>query len=235
MPVLINVSTGSSLRRKCYKDDFQLASAWLQKCCRLHDICCTTADCPGSERPTRLVSVKDHTIKLVLTEEWVTMPPYATLSYCWGTEKFMMLKTKNLADFLVRIPHEEAPKTFQDAIMVTRRLGVEYIWIDALCIIQDSPDNVDWSHASKSMCSVYSRSHINIAAPSAESVFDGIFTKSDQYCAGFSARVTTTTNDREGPEYSCVRSFLHDSIRQESCDWTHLTTRAWAAANPVNR
>jgi Heterokaryon incompatibility protein (HET) len=60
------------------------------------------------------------------------------------------------------IPVGALPRTFQDAIAVARELSIPYIWIDSLCIVQDSPE--DWKQESGLMASVYSNSYLNIAA-----------------------------------------------------------------------
>jgi hypothetical protein len=63
------------------------------------------------------------------------------------------------------IPLSSLNQTFKDAINVTRSLGLQFLWIDSLCIIQDSPS--DWTRESAKMCSVYSNAISNIAATSA--------------------------------------------------------------------
>ena len=60
---------------------------------------------------------------------------------------------------------EDIPKTFQDAITVTRYLGFHYIWIDSLCIVQD--DNEDWARESAKMSSIYANAVLTIAASAA--------------------------------------------------------------------
>ncbi|KAE8448610.1 hypothetical protein EG329_009035 [Mollisiaceae sp. DMI_Dod_QoI] len=69
--------------------------------------------------------------------------PYLTLSHCWGNAKVLQLTQDSLDDFLEDIPIANLPKTFLDAIFIVAKLGYEYIWIDSLCIMQDSLE--DWS------------------------------------------------------------------------------------------
>ncbi|PMD17228.1 HET-domain-containing protein, partial [Hyaloscypha hepaticicola] len=96
-----------------------------------------------------------------------------TLSHCWGTKKFLTLTTNNLENSRQRISLEDLTRVFQDAIHVTRFMGIDYIWIDSLCIIQDSPE--DWAKESLLMEDVYSNSYCNIAATHASSGEDGCF------------------------------------------------------------
>ncbi|KAL9032058.1 MAG: hypothetical protein Q9214_008126, partial [Letrouitia sp. 1 TL-2023] len=66
------------------------------------------------------------------------------------------------------------PKTFRDAIQVTRKLHIRWLWIDSLCIIQDSPE--DWETQAAQMCMVYRNAHLTIAASSASNSSIGCFT-----------------------------------------------------------
>lgn len=66
------------------------------------------------------------------------------------------------------------PKTFQDAIAIIRALGIRYIWIDSLCIIQDG--KLDWQRESRRMAAVYSDGHINVAATGASDSKGGCYT-----------------------------------------------------------
>jgi len=72
-----------------------------------------------------------------------------------------------MADRIARIPSKEMPQNFQDAAIVARTFGMEYIWIDSLCIIQD--DQQDWETEAASMCAVYEHAYLTIVATSADS------------------------------------------------------------------
>jgi hypothetical protein len=80
---------------------------------------------------------------------------------------------------MASIPIEKLTRTFTDAISITRELGIDYLWIDSLCIIQDS--NHDWEAESALMSSVYSGSKINIAAAAARDGSDGCFCQPPGY------------------------------------------------------
>lgn len=62
---------------------------------------------------------------------------YVALSHCWGSTQNLTTTTSSLAKRIEGIPWDDIPKTFQDAILLTRELGFAYIWIDSLCILQD--------------------------------------------------------------------------------------------------
>ncbi|EHK23417.1 uncharacterized protein TRIVIDRAFT_131204, partial [Trichoderma virens Gv29-8] len=66
---------------------------------------------------------------------------YTTLSYCWGQyDKCRSLKA-NLYAHKHNIVFNELPSVFQQAITFTRALQIRYLWIDALCIVQDDSDD----------------------------------------------------------------------------------------------
>lgn len=71
------------------------------------------------------------------------------------------------------IPLSSPPKTFLDAIVVTKALGLRYLWIDSLCIIQDDED--DWLAESKTMGTLYERAVITLAASTAPDSTYGLF------------------------------------------------------------
>jgi hypothetical protein len=85
----------------------------------------------------------------------------------------MTLTRNNLQQFRQNIPEEALPKTFRDAICVCRYLGIGFLWIDSLCIIQDSGE--DWGRESSAMARVYGDAYLNIAATSAKDGTVGCF------------------------------------------------------------
>lgn len=95
---------------------------------------------------------------------------YLALSHRWGDlsddEKFCAFKA-NFNGLKQAIPIEKLPKSFQDAVRVTRALDIRYLWIDSLCIIQDDP--LDWDAESKKMEDVFSNAFCTVAASSAKS------------------------------------------------------------------
>lgn len=92
---------------------------------------------------------------------------YAALSHCWGkTQSFdWTTTTVNFQHRIDSIP-QPLPKTFQDAVQITRALGIRYLWIDSYCIIQDSPE--DWHAQAPQMAHVYGNSYVTLSADAAE-------------------------------------------------------------------
>lgn len=92
---------------------------------------------------------------------------YATLSYCWGDA--VTLKTTQATEqgHRAEILIKDMPEAFQDAVHVTRKLGLQYLWIDALCILQD--DKKDWEIESSRMCDIFANSYTTISAAASSS------------------------------------------------------------------
>jgi Heterokaryon incompatibility protein (HET) len=87
---------------------------------------------------------------------------YATLSYCWGGPQAFSTTLDTATKYASGFTISELPKTLQDAVEITKRLGLEYIWIDSLCIIQDSPS--DKNHEIPRMALYYKNSYVTICA-----------------------------------------------------------------------
>ncbi|PSN70821.1 HET-domain-containing protein, partial [Corynespora cassiicola Philippines] len=99
---------------------------------------------------------------------------WIALSHCWGDEKtgsFCRTLANNLAQHCRGIPLNTLPPTFRDAIIVTRKLGYRYLWIDSLCIVQDDPS--DWKEESGKMVEIYQNAALVLAAETARNAQGG--------------------------------------------------------------
>lgn len=64
---------------------------------------------------------------------------YLALSYVWGRSPFIQL-TKSNTELLKRkgsLQEHRLPRTLEDAINLVSLLDERYLWVDALCIVQD--------------------------------------------------------------------------------------------------
>lgn len=127
--------------------------------------------------PTRLldVNIEQGDAFIRLQESHMVDPnaKYITLSHCWGSSLPVRLLQASYQQFCDHIPVSTLPRTFQDAIQFVRTLQIRFIWIDALCIVQDLKD--DWLRESLQMESIYSYSWLNIAATSSADGHGGLF------------------------------------------------------------
>lgn len=148
-------------------DELEIANGWLETCITSQEQC----NIDDVMLPPRLIGVATEPPRLVYTADWTERPRYATLSHCWSKYDFFKLIRENLDSLAAEIPMELLPKTFKDAIKMTRKLDLDYLWIDSPCIIQD--ETQDWEHESALMSYVYGGSSLNIAASSAVEANEG--------------------------------------------------------------
>ena len=111
--------------------------------------------------PTRVIYIGPSTSSTRLFESKGMMARYVTLSHCWGGEQPTITTSSNLEALTNCVDFETLPIVFQQAMQVARHLGVEYIWIDSLCIIQDSEK--DWELESAKMCDYYENAYLTIS------------------------------------------------------------------------
>lgn len=131
----------------------------------------THGDCQRSDReiapyyPTRLLNVKNRLIVTVEDTGPHTEGLYASLSHCWGKSRLVQLTCETEQNLRNGLDIDCLSKTFREAIRVCQALDVSYIWIDSLCIFQDSA--TDWQEQAALMSRVYTNALFNIAATSA--------------------------------------------------------------------
>ncbi|KAK2752916.1 tol-like protein [Colletotrichum kahawae] len=165
---------------------FNLLGQWVQLCNTRHQ-CLQTNTRPSGQIPTRLLHVgtaSEPSLHLIETRDEKVNGHYVALSHCWGVlnkEQRVCTYAGNIETFKQVIPFESLPSTFRDAVTVTRELGVSYLWIDSLCIIQE--DNEDWKSEASKMEDVFSSAYCTIAASSSTSSLDGFLAKRVQRAA----------------------------------------------------
>ncbi|KAF4627431.1 hypothetical protein G7Y89_g10723 [Cudoniella acicularis] len=151
-----------------------LGRSWLQSCLEQHTECRAAE---AIEMPKRLVQIiarfqEGFTLRIIPGS--VTASPYVALSHSWGKEQNVKTLISNLSTFERDLPWKDLPQTFKDAIIATESLGYTYLWIDSLCIIQDSLE--DWTEEAAKMASIYEKAIVTIAAASAAADQEGFLT-----------------------------------------------------------
>ena len=147
----------------------ELAKTWFHDCWWNHS--CGSKYGP---LPTRVLQLnRDDDTVYLLEPEGRVKEPFVALSHCWG--KAIPIKTTkgNLEKHKQGIPVIDLPKTFQDAVTICREMRKHYLWIDSLCIIQDSEE--DWEQEAANMARVYAAADFTIAAHSASDSTGGCF------------------------------------------------------------
>jgi hypothetical protein len=197
---------------------------WLERCDREHLACMAKQYMPtGPKRlPTRLLDVgteDDTFLRLFKGSELHEKFQYVTLSHCWGGFKPVFLTSGSIQEMKLSIKADTLPKTFQDAISITRQLGFRYLWIHSLCIIQDSKD--DWQQEALRMKDVYQQAMLNIAAAKSPDGRGGCFTERDS-CLVMSH---TTGIDWEG--YRGKYRLIDTNLRKDEVINTPLESWGW--------
>ncbi|KAH6887103.1 heterokaryon incompatibility protein-domain-containing protein [Thelonectria olida] len=199
---------------------FGHVALWMDYCGKHH---------PGCSRPkpdlmpTRLLDVGDEDSPCLRLVSGRTSPgKYVALSHCWGGSQPLITTRDNVREFHVWIDAARLPKTFADAVRVARRLGIRYVWIDSLCIIQHDDD--DWAEESSKMESVYGNADLTIIASRSSSPTEGFL----------SPRTETVVVKEEVTETGDAKTFYmvnreYDSgIPSQFVDREPLSRRAWA-------
>lgn len=135
-PAQIKTSTQSEA-------SFELAREWLNECLSSHSSCSGVAsvDLPSPIRLLDVGSPDDLTkpkLRLQGCADLGSRQMYLTLSHCWGGAKIYQLASSTYESLRIGIALDVLPKSFKDAILITRKLGYRYLWVDSLCIVQDN-------------------------------------------------------------------------------------------------
>lgn len=112
--------------------------------------------------PSRVVEIIDDDSIRIVSGADKPEDFYITLSYCWGGSQELTLTEDNLPKRQDGFSTSQLPGTLRDAVSVTKALGIRYIWIDSLCIIQDS--TVDKQKELPRMAGYYRNSFLTIVA-----------------------------------------------------------------------
>jgi len=177
---------------------WELPKAWLGQCDSSHEQSCELAN-QKYRLPKRLIDVRKP--KLVESAELdggQDQIRYLAFSHKWGREEILVTTAKNVETRKSRIPKKDLPRSFKDAIAVTKALGCDYLWIDSLCINQRcEDDDGDFDEQADDMRTIYSNAYCVIAASSANGAQEGFLGRNshlDAVKVG-SVFVSAITND----------------------------------------
>ncbi|KAH8903518.1 HET-domain-containing protein [Coniochaeta sp. PMI_546] len=156
--------------------NFDLARSWVDDCHNNHSNCHRVGS--GRSLPTRVLEVLPpldrDMVRLRVTDREETDTRYVALSYCWGKQQTCLTTSDTLPANTAGIPLSTLHKTVLDAVLATRRLGIPYLWVDALCIIQDS--DTDKAAEISRMGDIYTNATVTISAAGARDCDEGFLT-----------------------------------------------------------
>jgi Heterokaryon incompatibility protein (HET) len=144
---------------------------WLGDCCSFHERCSSnTSETALPKRVLDVGTLASPNLRMVQCSNEKTK--YIALSYCWGLSGRVVASMQNLEELLHHIEENRLPRTFRNAISITRKLRIRYLWIDALCTIQDC--RLDWEEQSAKMGDIYGNAYLTLSASKASDVSEGL-------------------------------------------------------------
>jgi hypothetical protein len=173
--------------------------------------------------PTRLIDIgpSDGTGRPFLKVTNGERGRYISLSHCWGKSTQFTTIKETLNARMQGFSMELLPKTFQDAIIISRSLGIRYLWIDSICIVQDS--SVDWEQESARMAAIYSNAFLTIAATASPDSRTGcLFRRAQQQVATFTYHPPSDPAAIGNVFVNTNQQFLRDPLHKYP-----LNRRAW--------
>ncbi|KAH6604402.1 hypothetical protein Trco_007848 [Trichoderma cornu-damae] len=163
---------------------------WLRECVAAHSECQKPSDSSlglagkSAVGPRRLLHLSGDAlrprVRLDQDSSSGCVPEYAALSYCWGGDQAVKLQDHLVRPWIKVVPYDRLPQTIKDAVRVTMDLGLQYLWIDALCIIQNS--DRDKAEQISRMAEIYEQAHVTISAARATGAPQGFL--HSRYVAG---------------------------------------------------
>ncbi|KAH8898779.1 HET-domain-containing protein [Thozetella sp. PMI_491] len=222
----LDPSANVNLKSSTFGKKVAYIRSWLHDCREHHG----NTECkPLPFIPKRLVSVglDGESVRLVEGSTVGNLAEYATLSYCWGQGLSTRTTKDTLLQYMEDIPFECLPKTFADALAIARGLEIPYLWVDALCIVQD--DEADWQREAAQMDKIYQGSQLTIMATNSLDSYQGCFSynlgaKEDHVisCAGNNGIATGTV----------IRIYCGD-VRQRAMERNRVSSRGWTLQEQV--
>ncbi|KAM6522817.1 hypothetical protein FALCPG4_012431 [Fusarium falciforme] len=220
-----------------------VAAGWIHDCVSNHDSCHPLQ----SPLPSRLLDLDafDDPSKIRLWETKCTTrsDSYVTLSHCWGVDTSSHARTTHatLSGHLDSMVVQKLPQSFQDAIKVTRHLGIRYLWIDSLCICQDDPD--DWAREAAAMQRIYAGARVTISADSVPGSAHGFLQRGEPRYVPITLKLTPDNTDSATatrPKETNVPAYAFESSAWKTFNKRvllaladqPLSSRAWAARTP---
>jgi hypothetical protein len=208
-PPVIDVASDRSFRQ---------ARNWLAHCVDKHS---QDGFCPKLERtrlPKRVIDVSGRSPRLHLSKG--ASGQYASLSYCWGGTTQVLTHKDTLSKHYEGLVYESLPRTIQDAIVVTRKLNLRYLWIDCLCIVQD--DKVEREQELEHMGSIFENAYVTISAATAKSSQDGFLKERESQSRAYTPPINI-------PCYSPLGRNDHVMLFQRGSATTReaIHNRAW--------
>ncbi|PLB34247.1 HET-domain-containing protein [Aspergillus candidus] len=199
--------------------DLTLLKTWIDTCDRCHSVQDDQHSTDVQEDALQLRFIDVHANRIVTPE---TLPRYACLSYVWGGVSGTQYTSDTRADLEAEngLYHASVTllPTIRDAMKVAKAIGIDYLWVDALCILQDNEEDVGRNIAGAGL--IYSGAALTIIASTNSNPNHGL--------PGASTVPRSKGQIRETVQGMCLATVFHNPRRQlEDIEKTVWNTRAW--------
>ncbi|KAH6999489.1 heterokaryon incompatibility protein-domain-containing protein [Ilyonectria destructans] len=189
---------------------------WFHSCDHQYTRCRQYSAKLGNWHPTRLIDLGPNGSSYWRLYNTLHDSPllsganYIALSYRWGPKPGLLLKSSTIQDFRQGKSIKTLLKTFRDLATVAREFSVRYIWIDALCIIQDSKE--DWEVEALKMRQVYANAACTVAATASTDEEGGLFRF--RHAKSILPGLVNVSTDRSGVQTMCLfgRNYWNENI-----------------------
>ena len=150
---------------------------------------------------------------------------YIALSHCWGTGIPLKLTSGTYGELTTSVKVSDLPRNFQDAIDFSFRLGYSYVWIDSLCILQDSKR--DWITESAKMGDIFMNAVCTISATASKDTHGGCYQERDSFLYTRSVLMASNRIELYIDPKPRERFLSLDQLFMEKVDSAPLSQRAW--------
>ncbi|KAN0101481.1 HET domain containing protein [Hyaloscypha variabilis] len=175
--------------------------------------------------PDRVLWIESGSIaRIQLIEPKNIRASYIALSYCWGplSPNTYLTNTHTLNARKAGIEFYDLPRLFQDVVQTACTLGIEYVWIDRLCIIQG--DNEDFQRQADKMDEIYGNATLTIAAASTIDENDRILSPRNERFRSYDLNINA---EGIGSVKLRVRRLSYAFLANAQEDYGRMSTRAW--------
>jgi hypothetical protein len=182
---------------------------WMDICSKTHPQCGISQPAP---LPYRVVFLDRR--EAYLYESKGEIRPYAALSHCWQDSQPLRTTKQNLRDHSGRLVWNSLPVAFREAFELVKALGIQYIWIDSLCIVQDDDD--DWKTQAMRMASIYENAKVTISLH-----------QKGTNSSSFTVRDANSSDAAANIQLYCKGFFWDPLWLNREMEQTRLASRGW--------
>lgn len=176
------LGSGNDLSNTSLRTCQELVQAWLKNCTENHGDC-NRGGPETSWLPTKLIDIGNtqQCIPRLVTSNSIRADTgnirYISLTHRWDSKPLLKLTSQNLQSLEREIPMQSLSAVFRELLQFAKSLGVRFLWVDSLCILQDS--KADWQRESLLMSKVYEYAYCNVAAAAAADGYNSLFIERD--------------------------------------------------------